>query len=332
MWGKAYLPDDLPRLTSYAEALHRYNTTTPLQKGEDKGLIPLGSNRRYKRSQMLKVDALNGSRIICRYWNHDVISFYQSGAIEFDIGAWHTPTTLMFLNEVLGHKFTRYKGKIYYFHANQYYYLHPVDGLSINADHVPVNPTPEVAKILNKAKLKELRDRFKTFTTYAVDMARVTEPATGPTLMAQFDKLLETYGMDFWVQFSTGNRALTSMPHVNVRTRIPYLTIQGKEIKYNRNNITDTRKAFFKVLTKACETNNLDLMYPLMFMLQASAAMHRWTGSGYIYECTPEQIKKYFYELMKFEYCDYVFDETVQPIGDLVADSNAKYFVTPRTT
>jgi len=41
---------------------------------------------------------------------------------------------------------------------------------------------------------------------------------------------------------------------------------------------------------------------------------------------------EYLMELLKLEFCEGLFDDVVQPLGEFVADSNAKYFVNRKTT
>ena len=323
MFGRSNLADNLPRLRNYAQALARYNNTIPLRTGHDAGLVPLGDNRRYKRSQMLKVETKNGNAIICRYWRHDCITFYENGRVHFNIGSWHTPTTLMFLNDVYG-GFARNKGKIYHIHDYHYYYLNPVEGLWINPDGSPHEPLPEYARVLNRGRWKALTAKVKPFVDYAQDMVKVMEPRAGTDMVDDFKKLIEQYGFEYW----SGLINNLDQRHV----RIPYLTITPREIRYNKGKITETRKEFMRRVLQACEDNDFDAMYPLMYTLQACASEQRWTGNGYVTECNPERVKKYLYELMKFEFRNIIFEELPQPIGATVADSNAKYFTTPTTT
>jgi hypothetical protein len=320
MFGRNSLADNLPRLRAYADALKRYNNTVPLRKGHDAGLVPLGYNRRYKRSQMLKVETKRGNAIICRYWKHDCITFYENGRVHFDIGTWHTPTTMMFLCDVFGDRFTRYKGKIYYRRNELFYYINPVEGLWVNPDGSPHEPLPEYAYDLDRTKWNEIKKRLKPFVDYAYDMVKVMEPRAGNELVTDFNALLRQYGNEYW------KGLVPNLGQANAR--IPYITISPREIKYNRAHVTETRREFARRVETACETKDLDAMYPLMFVLQACASEQRWTPNGYVSECSPEKIKKYFYELLKFEYCHRIFNETPQPIGGLVADSNAKYFTT----
>lgn len=314
------MPDNLPRLKTYADALSRYDHTTPLIKGDDQGLVPLGNNRRYKRSQMIKGETRDGvAYIICRYWNQDVIQFFQNGEVKFDVGHWHTPTTLMFLNDVIGNRFVRKKGKIYYTKNELFYYLNPVNGLKVDEAGNPTNPTPEFAKVLNRAKWKELTDKVKTFTTYAQDMVRISEAKAAGEVVNEFNALLRTYGEEYW-------RPLC--PDIGKpNARVPYLPITLREVRYNRGKIIDVRKVFVERVIETSQTKDPEKMYPLMFVLQVSASVQRWTGNGYVTECNPVLIRKHLMELLKFEFCEELFNHTVQPLGEFVADSNAKYFI-----
>ena len=322
MWGRTNLPDHLPRLRSYKDALDRYENTIPLRTGDDAGLVPLGSNRRYKRSQMLKVETKRGNAILCRYWRTDVIKFYEDGMVHLDLGNWHSPTTLMFLQDVFGMKFRRHRGKIYYTHDYHYYYINPVEGLWLTPSGAPHEPLPEFAHELDRAKWNAIKKRVKPFTDYAMDMVKVMEPRSGNELVSDFARLVEQYGEKYW-------EGLIRRTHTNTPL-IPHITITPREIKYNRGNVVETRQEFMRRVETACDTNDLHAMYPLMFVLQACASEQRWMGNGYVTECSPARVKKYFYELMKFYYCNQIFDEKEQRIGELVSDSNAKYFTKPR--
>jgi len=328
-WGRTSLPDNLPELENYADALYRYSKTEPLRAGKDKGLVPLGWNRRYKRSQILKVETLQGNAIFCRFHRTDVVKFYENGMVEFGVGGWDSPTTLMFLQGVFGMaKFARYKGKIYYKQLSTgKFFLIGKNGLRIDETGTPIDPTPEVAKVLNRARWKDLLQKLKPFSIYASDMSKLLEPKSGHEMSGEFDALVRTYGEEYW-------RGL--LPKVQLKSAsrlgIPYLPISAREIRYNRNNIAQSRTEFINRVLEASQTNDAEKMYPLLFTIQASASEQRWTGNGYVSECSPARVRKYLMELLKLEFCEGLFDDVVQPLGEFVADSNAKYFVNRKTT
>jgi hypothetical protein len=328
-WGRTSLPDNLPELENYADALYRYSKTEPLRAGKDKGLVPLGWNRRYKRSQILKVETLQGNAIFCRFHRTDVVKFYENGMVEFGVGGWDSPTTLMFLQGVFGMaKFARYKGKIYYKQLSTgKFFLIGKNGLRIDETGTPIDPTPEVAKVLNRARWKDLLQKLKPFSVYASDMSKLLEPKSGHEMSGEFDALVRTYGEEYW-------RGLLPkvQPKSASRLGIPYLPISAREIRYNRNNIAQSRTEFINRVLEASQTNDAEKMYPLLFTIQASASEQRWTGNGYVSECNPARVRKYLMELLKFEFCEGLFDDVVQPLGEFVADSNAKYFVNRKTT
>ena len=328
-WGRTSLPDNLPELENYADALYRYSKTEPLRAGKDKGLVPLGWNRRYKRSQILKVETLQGNAIFCRFHRTDVVKFYENGMVEFGVGGWDSPTTLMFLQGVFGMaKFARYKGKIYYKQLSTgKFFLIGKNGLRIDETGTPIDPIPEVAKVLNRARWKDLLQKLKPFSVYASDMSKLLEPKSGHEMSEEFDALVRTYGEEYW-------RGLLPkvQPKSASRLGIPYLPISAREIRYNRNNIAQSRTEFINRVLEASQTNDAEKMYPLLFTIQASASEQRWTGNGYVSECSPAQVRKYLVELLKLEFCEGLFDDVVQPLGEFVADSNAKYFVNRKTT
>jgi hypothetical protein len=328
-WGRTSLPDNLPELENYADALYRYSKTEPLRAGKDKGLVPLGWNRRYKRSQILKVETLQGNAIFCRFHRADVVKFYENGMVEFGVGGWDSPTTLMFLQGVFGMaKFARYKGKIYYKQLSTgKFFLIGKNGLRIDDTGTPIDPIPEVAKVLNRARWKDLLKKIKPFSVYASDMSKLLEPKSGHEMSGEFDALVRTYGEEYW-------RGLLPkvQPKSASRLGIPYLPISAREIRYNRNNIAQSRTEFINRVLEASQTNDAEKMYPLLFTIQASASEQRWTGNGYVSECNPARVRKYLMELLKLEFCEGLFDDVVQPLGEFVADSNAKYFVNRKTT
>jgi len=335
-WGRTRLPDNLPELENYADALYRYSKTEPLRAGNDKGLVPLGWNRRYKRSQILKVETLQGNAVFCRFYGTDVVKFYENGMVEFGVGGWDSPTTLMFLQGVFGvAKFARYKGKIYYKQLSTgKFFLIGKNGLRIDETGAPIDPTPEVAKVLNRARWKDLLQKLKPFSVYASDMSKLLEPKVAHEITAEFNSLVRTYGEEYWRGLSPeiqSKPARGTPPYQISKLRIPYLPISAREVRYNRNNIAQSRAEFVNRVLEASQTNDAEKMYPLFFMLQTSASEQRWTGNGYVSKCSPERIRKYLMELLKFEFCEGLFDSVVQPLGEFVADSNAKYFINPRT-
>ena len=330
MWGRTSLPDNLPRLNSFEQAVRHYESVVPLRSGYDQGLVPLGANRRYKRSQMIRGETRHGVEyIICRYWQRDAITFFADGRVKFDIGNWHTPTTKMFLADVFGgYSFRSHKGKIYYAdrRAIKYYYLHPVDGLTLDKNGDAIDPMPEIRKVMNRKVWNSLRARFKPFVNYAQDMVRMADERPTGRILEEFNSLVDTYGLEYW-------RSLCTHLHNQPDTlRIPYLPISARELKYHRGHPAERRAEYLRRVEQAIKTNDLDQMYPMMFVLQACASNSKWTANGYTDVCTPQDIRKYFYELLKFEFCSQIFSDEVQPIGELVSDPNAKYFVQYRKT
>lgn len=329
-WGRNYLPDILPRLRSYSDALYRHAHTTPLCSGEDAGLIPLGSNRRYKRSQILKVETTQGIAIFCRFWNTDVVKFYEDGSINFHVGGWNSPSTLMFLQGVCGNKFTRYKGKIYYKQPNTgKFFLIGLNGLRIDNCGVPINPSPETSRLLNRNKWKGLLEKVKAFSDYSQNMTKFLEPRPVSEVSAEFDYLLRTYGEEYWNGLRSEGGVITT------KTKIPYLSVSVSELRYSalrshgkEHHPKSIRAEFISRVLEASQEGDPNKMYPLMFVLQISASDQRWSSNnGYMYECNPAQIKRHLMELLKFEFCETLFDSVVQPCGELVAGSNSKYFI-----
>lgn len=324
MWGRNGLPDGLPRLYNYQSALNHYKSTTPLTRGPDAGLVPLGLNRRYKRSQILQVE----NKIICRFWSTDVLTYWSDGRVEIFAGTWHSPTTLEFLNSVMGDKFRRHKNKIYFIDQQETpfrFYKIPYDRSLTIQDGKVTDPQPEEKYVLNRAKMKELQQRFKPFVVYCKDMVNLFDGENyGERASQEMEMLQKTYGWDYFKNMVLGTKFTTKS--------IPYIPIEAKQYKYRPQHQV-TRHDFFEKLEDACAKGNLDLFYPLYFILlhNSVASQYNYVRSCYMYSNDPKRIKKYFDELVKFQYT-HIFDREEQPIGNIVSDSNAKYFIAKTTT
>jgi hypothetical protein len=57
--------------------------------------------------------------------------------------------------------------------------------------------------------------------------------------------------------------------------------------------MTTAGQKFLDRMLEASRTNDPEKMYPLFFVLQASASEQRWTGNGYVSECNPDRLKKF---------------------------------------
>jgi hypothetical protein len=324
MFGRTELADCIPTILNFSMAESRYKDTTPLTRGADKGLIPLGDNRRYKRSQLLKVDTEQGTEYRLRFWQSNLFVFRENGEVLVDVPAsWNTPTTLMFMNAVSNDQFCRYKGKIYFGQKQDpvgYYRIHGDEPLVLK-DWKAINPKPEFAYTLNKQRMKELRAKYKPFLTYCKNVFGVQPNMDGSQLKVEWGKIIQNYGEEFVMDFARKDyqgQLKASM--------LPQVTVSTKEMRW-RPELQEIRYKYLKRVEEACKDNDLDSFYPYYFMLFVNSAQSTWTGSGgYVHTVDFQGMNKYFNELLKFNSPD-LFDRKEQPLGLLVADSNAKYFL-----
>jgi hypothetical protein len=116
------------------------------------------------------------------------------------------------------------------------------------------------------------------------------------------------------------------------------LSVSISEMRWSRNDLIHNRETFFLKLDDALaekdEGNRLQEMYPLVIQLAINASKRFWehgqpqglrfTGN-YRYVCTPKIFATFFYELLRFEFSNDLFDVQEMPKGKVIVDANEKY-------
>jgi len=176
-----FMADNIPRLTTYQEALIHFNAVKPFSKGASKGLKPLGLNRRYDRTQIRMGKRIEeqctdsgdyireDQPIIIKHYQTDIAIYHSHGGFTFSMGGLDSISTVQVLQELLGvGKFARRNGKAYYFDGIGHAYL---IGMKLYVSSDGTVSTEDMAnesrQVIAKEAFKAIKDRFALFTDYA---------------------------------------------------------------------------------------------------------------------------------------------------------------------
>jgi hypothetical protein len=302
--------DGFPILSDYAAALEHYEGVVPYKRGRNKGLRPLGSNRRYDRS-MIRKDDQTGD-IVCSYSGTDVIRFEQSGSVIVRHGGWESISTMDCLNHVLHERlrrfgnttkwagFFRVKGKMYLSDGqgmdhrfNDVLYLLPNGDIEGGAT--------ESQMVLDKGIMTKLRKHYAEFTEYLSYYAQMQ-----PEVKAAY------------------------IPD-GERKRVPKLPVTMSELRWSYRDVVNDRAEFFDHLHESMTRTTSDDRYAgfidLAEVIYFNSANKRYDFNvqSYVYSSEPTQMREYFYELCRYYYSESLF--TRQPVekGKVVRDEAAKY-------
>jgi hypothetical protein len=327
--------DGIPPLKTYTEALHHYDSRKPYQKNSNHaGERPWGGNRRYVRSLIEKrtVDGIENV-VVCRYYGTDVISYFPDGTIKLNQAhdikrngsgelvryIWDTPSTGLIIKAGLGtfqsnnrayyqDRIARARSQNYYIDNNEQYHLIK-GGITILPNGEVEGATDEYVYTLKKAKMAELRKKYKAFTDYG-------------SLLLQFNSEVVTTPDDMLAHNSHHYSRVTIDSHT---MRHRGFQVEGYE---------DARAVWFADLNAALELTNEDdkaaALYPLFRAIAVNASERVWDrtlGSSMNWRlvCTPEKFREYMYELIRFEYAYMLFDKELATKERPASAANKKY-------
>jgi hypothetical protein len=182
-----FMADNIPRLTTYQEALIHFNAVKPFSKGDAKGKKPLGLNRRYSRTQIrmgtnvheqeTETQYIREDRpIIIRQYETDIAIYHSHGGFTFSMGGLDSISTVQVLQELLGvDKFARRNGKAYYFDGIGHAYLIGMK-LYVSSDGTvsTEDMQNESRQVIAKEAFKAIKDRYAVFTDYAKMVTSLT--------------------------------------------------------------------------------------------------------------------------------------------------------------
>jgi len=317
-----FMADNIPRLTTYQEALIHHNAVKPFSKGESKGKKPLGLNRRYDRTQ-IRIDTpidfttVIDHPVIIKYYETDIATYHPTGAFTFSVGSWNTISTVQILQELFGvDKFAKRNGKAYYFDGIGHAFLIG-NKLYVSADGTvsTEDMKNETRHVVNKQAMKEMKERFAVFIDYAKMVNSLTLGGKG-------------IGMDLCRGDYTPNNYQPRSGKYILTTDTTRMNYHTKATAYIRNQFFDQVLDAMKI---ADETKRMEAMLPLVEFLSFSASTD-YQSQGlpngdreYTWKMDNKRLAYFFFELVKFQYQKEVLTLEEVPIGTIQHDSNKKY-------
>lgn len=303
----------VPALSSFSEAAKRYEKVKPFKASSVyAGKRPLGANRRYD-SQRIALDRLTtGQEVVrCSLYNTDVVTYVDDGSIILKHDGFETVSTMQFSNNLLRFRFglgrsapvIKVKNKLYMREMRELNgeytpFYHRFDSkLVIQPDGSIDGGGTEYTYELNKQRMAKLREYFADFTEYCKYVAQINSGRTANGFLST--EKLAIHPTDFkW---------------------------RGTTYKSNAEN-------FFNRLMDGMSypkdsPERLEEFAYVGNQLFLNAADLTWDPDPnmYRYECIPPMMRKFFYELCRYEFAEGLFEMKEVPKGTLLRDDNAQY-------
>ena len=301
-FARDYLPDQVPFIPSYAEALAYFHGSKPFTKGKYKGERPLGGNRRYSR---LRIDMV-GDIVKVMHYKSEVVVYYPDGGLYLATGGWDSISTAQAMQEMLGvERVQRVRTSVYYVRDGLYYLLG--DGLRITPSGEPINPTTASVHQVRKPVMDALRKQYAPIMEYAKQVCTMNTRFAVPK-----DSVLHPHGFTD-----------ISLDVLKWQIRYPDNSYYTRANERGLERLNE----FFHVLDNTLalpESQRLDAMY---LVVQSLGVMFGHGGLDY-FHCHFARLKKGFEELLRFQYRTEIFEKVDAPIGKPVIDTNSKYVPT----
>ena len=199
---------DIPRLSSYEEALTYFNDIKPIAgKGVNAGVRPLcnTSNGRKKTQYYIREKrhpaAASKQAIECVLYDTPVVTFIEDGTIYIDM-SYPSNTTHSFVSAILSryHAHCSYRdGKTWLHCRGKDWWLPHGYGVTFNVVHIgsalgfnlviePVRPRLMDRYVVNRSKAKEVYAKYAAFTSHCVTVSKLVDPkqSYGKTFSANF--------------------------------------------------------------------------------------------------------------------------------------------------
>ena len=187
---------DIPRLSSYEEALTYFNDIKPIAgKGVNAGVRPLcnTSNGRKKTQYYIREKrhpaAASKQAIECVLYDTPVVTFIEDGTIYIDM-SYPSNTTHAFVSAILSryHAHCSYRdGKTWLHCRGKDWWLPHGYGVTFNVVHIgsalgfnlviePVRPRLMDRYVVNRSKAKEVYAKYAAFTSHCVAVSKLVDP------------------------------------------------------------------------------------------------------------------------------------------------------------
>jgi hypothetical protein len=181
---------DMPRLSSYEEALAHLNSVKPIAgKGVNAGIRPLCDTANGRRKTQYSIRkkkhpaAASKQAIECVLYDTPVVTFIEDGTIYIDM-SYPSNTTNAFISEILGGCFfctycSFRDGKTWLHCRGKDWWLPHGDGVTFKVvgDGIePVSPRLMDRYVVNRSKAKEVYARYAAFISHCVTVSKLVDP------------------------------------------------------------------------------------------------------------------------------------------------------------
>jgi hypothetical protein len=294
----------LDSIASYADAKNKFIHTAPI-RGRAKECRPLGKNRRYSQYEIAKNMRAIDDGIVgqwqetysAKVYGSDILEWFPDGKLAIKVGRWHGTILQSVINYTTNRNvgfIESYNGKWYFNCKNGKSYFLPLEkeqSLIVDtASGMVDNPIQEHRRRVNRKAMNAVRKQYANFIEYGTNMLKISRDAFKQLDEQEAKAVLGTTHINFtWSRWSNAS-----------------------ETEQNRNH-------FLNEVSKFEQSGDLTLAYTLASIV--AKGIYYWGNA-----ITPEQFKKYFYEVLKYKYKNEVFESEPVEIGTPFYDRNAKYF------
>ena len=179
---------DMPRLSSYAQALAHLNSVKPIAgRGKNAGVRPLCDSVNGRRKTQYSIRkkkhpaAASKQAIECVLYDTPVVTFIEDGTIYIDM-SYPSNTTHSFISELLnGYRaYCSYRDNKTWLHCRgKDWWLPHGHGITFKVvdDGIePVSPRLMDRYVVNRSKAKEVYAKYAAFISHCVTVSKLVDP------------------------------------------------------------------------------------------------------------------------------------------------------------
>jgi hypothetical protein len=306
---------NLPRLFTYEQAIKHYQDVVPFRSGRDKGKRPLG-NRRYRYCQIERIEETGA--IILTMYGSDVVTMYPNGEVHVSLCNYDTIGTRQFILATTPYDIQHIRGTTYLGVKDKWYAFDTAQHTLEVRDGEVLNPSQQLTYKINRAAMKELHNKYKSFKEYVASMGKVLTAITDAELLE---------GMQ--------NGSVPTHDSVGRYKELSRIMLPTARARYyhGQTKPRDQVAAFLSNVLAAQETEDLEKYRDLFLLLGASSLYYNSYLNAYVKgwgpqseEAIGEPMLKFFDEMIKHHYREEVFVKVEVPIGEKCSNVNRQYF------
>ena len=252
---------------TYESYKYRWETTKPI-RGRDTDIRPI-SKRRRDWEQIVKV---SDTAYAAKLYNTNVVTYHEDGRIDLAIDTWATPLTAEFMTNHSPFIITKQRGNLWAKINGQMQIIPAKRQLTVRKENdawVVLN-APEVKQIIvDRIKMKQVRERVKPFLTYAETMLKLSDGWVMNDSLSKYDV---TDPADWRPEYDFGFNT-----HDMVRTKFILKTggVKRNSTAYNRTYYTDNNKIederAVEQIIEMMNTENYSVWDRLMYQMLENA-------------------------------------------------------------